>query len=387
KANIDGFLMEKHEEISYNTRMLPDFLHPAPPEQERTEKEISRFDRLAFAEEWPGEPVPNQFFENQGIIKPNGRLLKANGITLQTGVERRYIAEPHITSLDLAMGAIKKLSHPYDAQWLIVAYSHPTGVHHANTIKEGLGLYLPEDMTFDINGACSGGPYALTKMKDNEALFWHKTGILGFGETYQKHVENMSMNGIKHDASLAQTLFTDGGFALQGTYGKDFTVMHYKNQPFSELGYAICMPVDRARMVPPFYAPVDIPYPQSGTFEQDGPAVVNAVKDHVAPLVATTIEEYGLSNRDIVEIFPHQGSKPIYDAFIQGLPDAYKGLVHPDYADGNFSSGSTFKGLMKSIKAGRVKAGDTVVLAGFGAGMYASIVILKLGYQFDKAAA
>lgn len=364
----------------------PDFIRPPQQNNERTERENKpRFDRLAFSEHWPGDPITNQFFEESGILKPNGRLLKANGITLQTGVERRYMADPDQTSLDLTIAAVKKLHNPYDAEWLISVFSHPIDVHHANTIREGLGLQLPQEVVFDVNGACSGGPYALTVMKDNEHLYQDRTGFITFGETYQKYVENMIQDGIEHDPSLAQTLFTDGGFVMQGTYGKDFTVAHYKNKPFPQLGWAISMPVDRSRMVPPVYAPVNIPYPEHGVFWQDGKAVVDAVKEHVAPLVVPTIEEAGLTLKDIAGIFPHQGSKPVYDAFLAGLPEEhkeeYKRLVYPDYADGNFSSGSTFKGLMKAIAAGRVKPGDTVVLAGFGAGMYTSIVILKLGYQ------
>jgi 3-oxoacyl-[acyl-carrier-protein] synthase-3 len=119
-----------------------------------------------------------------------------------------------------------------------------------------------------------------------------------------------------------------------------------------------------------------IPYPESGKFEQNGGEVVKIISNNIRPLIEQAITQAKLKPSDIKIVFPHQGSRPTTEAVEKAISE-YR--VCKDFEEGNFSSASIPKALMKAINQGEIKRGDNLVLAGFGAGMFASIAVVKLG--------
>ena len=93
-------------------------------------------------------------------------------------------------------------------------------------------------------------------------------------------------------------------------------------------------------------------------------------------IVAVTLERANVSIDDVDAVVLHQANARIIDAACKRLGS------HPDKSikviqnTGNTSSASIPLTLDEGVRSGRINDGDTVLLAGFGAGMtYASAVV------------
>ena len=82
-----------------------------------------------------------------------------------------------------------------------------------------------------------------------------------------------------------------------------------------------------------------------------------------------------LEPRQIKMVIPHQASRHMIDALAKRLPalDFYR-----DLEDGNWSSASIPKAMARALDEGAIGTGDKLVLAGFGAGLFASVAVVQL---------
>lgn len=349
----------------------------APPQEPQ---ERYHFTDLGIATYAPGKRITNADMAANGVLKPNDKPLTARGITASTGVEYRHRAASDETSHTMALRAVQELEENGEIgeiEWIIASSSFPTGKNHAQELSRHYMLH--PQMELDVHAACSGFAYALTVMKDNEEALWGKTGLLVASELYSRNMEK-PVDG-KYQRRLDDMLFTDGAGAMKFTYGEDLTVLSYRNEEFPEgLSGCIQMPVDTSLMREPYLPnpPLPIPWPEYDTFTQDGQLVLDIVGTYVPPSIHQVVEDAGLTPEDIALIIPHQGSKPVVNRLQENLPE-YEGKIMENYEGGNGSSESILRALLRAIVEKRVKAGDKVVFAGFGAGPSASTVVVQLG--------
>lgn len=304
--------------------------------------------------------------------------LSARAILSATGVEQRYVADPTETPLAMGLSAAQQALNGKKADVVIVSTSFPQGFNISQRISKRL-LLTPESH-LDVHAACSGFTRSLAYLKENEQRFNGKRILLVTTEKYSPFLHDLKTEGRNSDLSLAQTLFSDGAYAVFFEFGKDMEILSAVNQRFPEgVSGFIKMPVDPRLMVLP-YINEPVPYPESHKFEQDGKEVLSTVSANIWSLINEAVQKANLAPSDIVRVLPHQGSKPMTQAIIRGKMDGYAdGVVYEDYQEGNFSSASIPKALNAAVKKGEIKKGNIVVLAGFGAGMFASIVVVRFG--------
>lgn len=323
----------------------------------------------------PCRALTNEKIESWRVTNPKGKFLTAERILQITGIERRFVAHetetPFYMGFSAATQAIKNKPKP-DA--LFASTSFPLGFNLSERLSQA--LYVSPILHQDFFAACSGFPFILNYLKEHEEEFIEKNVLTVTSEKYSPFVYDLKTSGWEKDPSLAQTIFSDGAVALAFKYGQDLTVLSGVNKKFPpEINDCIEMPVDIKLMVNPFIPGPIPPYPTYGRFKQDGKRVIEVVRNEIEQLVEQAVKSAKLDPSKIKMVIPHQGSKPILDVIEKQLP---KFRVFRDYHEGNWSSGSIPKAMMRAIENGEIKSGDILVLAGFGAGMLASVAVVKL---------
>ncbi len=133
------------------------------------------------------------------------------------------------------------------------------------------------------------------------------------------------------------------------------------------------MPIDYAAVRHPALV-INVPS-DTDKFWMDGGGVFKAVVRTLPNMIMSTIKEAKLEPNQIRLVIPHQASKPMLNGIAEKLPSLE--LYH-DLEEGNFSSASILKALGKALEQGALRRGDRLVLAGFGAGLFASVVVIQL---------
>lgn len=335
--------------------------------------ERERIDTITFGLYLPGQILTNQRIERWRVTTPGGNPLTADSIEKRTGVQRRHIAKPFETVSYMAIQAAKDaMGRKRKISYVLATTSHPDPrINLSQEINHDLNLKAITN--HDIYAACSGFAKTLHHIKAHEAAFMGHSILLVSSEKYSDKVYDLRRSGTKQDPSLSQTIFSDGAVAMHFTYGKDFRILSAKSKtlPF-EYSSAIRVPIKRAKI--PTYTEEFVFPSTTGKFEQDGKRVYRAVMESVPDLIQQTLDEAELEEKDIKLVIPHQGSGHI----IEGLQSRLNMPVFNDIKDGNFSSASIPKAFLKARNAGRIHRRDKVVIAGFGAGLYASVAVVEL---------
>lgn len=341
---------------------------PDPPSPE-----IAQKPDIGFGIYLPKKFITNEQIEQLGLKTQSGKLLTAEVIKGKTGIEKRYVANEEETPLFMGLNAAQQVLNGKKVDAVIVSTSFPVGYNLSARIRDELGLYY--GFNIDIHAACSGFTRGLSFIKEHERKFNGKRILFIATEKYSPYLCDLRNGGISSDPSLAQTIFSDGAVAVMLEYGKDLEVLSKLEFNFpKETENYIKMPIDRSLLVSPFLE-IPVPYPSSGKFEQNGKEVFESIRSNIKGLVEQAILEAGFNPPDIKKIFAHQGSGYLIRAIHHNMRDY---AVYYDFEEGNFSSASIPKALMKAVNQGEIKRGDNLVLAGFGAGLFASIAVVRL---------
>lgn len=201
----------------------------------------------------------------------------------------------------------------------------------------------------DLNAACSGFVYGLVHAHGLIALGLKRILLIG--------AETLSRVTDQEDRNTA-ILFADGAGAI---------VLEAVDGPGQLLAFD--MGNDGAAR-PLLEAPI------GGYISMNGKEVFRRAVTVMVDSARASLERAGLSADDLALVVPHQANIRIIDAAIGrlGVPmDRTAVVLH---RTGNTSSASIPLALVDAIDAGRISAGDNVLLVGFGAGMsWASAII------------
>ena len=329
--------------------------------------------------------VENWKHTNGGlVVDAKGRHITADGIMKRTGIERRYIAAPHETTLFMGEEAAKRALRSGDkVDSVFFSSSYPIGVNQATKLSHDLGL-SNRGGNLEIGAACSGFVRGLTFIKERERRYQGQNILFVTSEKYSDTCADLREISPYEEPSQAQLIFSDGAVATRFTYGKDFQILSARNHSIDS--DAITMPIDTSKRVAPHLCE---PVPHSPFFWQDGGAVLRTVVSEVPPLIDEVVEAAGLKPEDIKFVIPHQPSRHL----LESLSKRSRYTLVADFASGNFSSASIPKALKGIIEGQEMSAyrdgvalsnqqytinpGDKVVLAGFGAGFFASVVVIE----------
>ena len=282
----------------------------------------------------------------------------------RTGILERRIAAPNEGATDLAvMAAEDALSRaglrPQDTDLIVLSTSTPDSTFPscAARVQERLSAHGP---AFDIQAACSGFLYGLSVADQ----------FVGSGEARQALV-------IGTETLTKIVNFKDRGTCVVFGDGAGAVVVG----PSSDgAGIRSCVLGSDGQGGDLIYVAPGAPTPEGPgrpEIHMDGRKVFRFATEILAQATLEALEKAGVALEDVSLIVPHQANARIIEAAAKRLGVAPEVMVNNIAQYGNTSTASIPLALREAIDAGRVAAGDFIVLVGFGAGLTWGACVLQ----------
>ncbi len=323
-----------------------------------------------------GGYVPDDVLTNEDISKMVDTT--DEWIMTRVGIKERRIlrGEGKATSY-MGIQAVNQLLKktgvkPEEIEALLMATSTPD--HHFPTTASIISYHTGcvNAMTFDVQAGCSGFLYGLET-----------------GSNYIRSGRYKKVIVVAGDKMTAITDYTDrttcplfgdacGAILLEPTteeYGVLDTLLRTNGE-----GYSHLMMKSGGSLYPPSYETVKN---REHFVWQDGRYVFKYAVSYMADAAAEVAERNGLKDEDIAWVVPHQANLRIIDATARRLGvDMSKVMVNIQKY-GNTSAGTIPICLWEWED--KLKKGDNLILAAFGAGFTWGAIYLKWGYDGKKA--
>jgi 3-oxoacyl-[acyl-carrier-protein] synthase III len=276
-------------------------------------------------------------------------------IVERTGIRFRHFAAPDVAVSDLALVASRRALEaadcdPRDIDLIIVATSTPDMVFPsaASILQAKLGV--AGCAAFDVQAVCSGFVYALT-VADSMI----KTGAASKALVVGAEVFSRILDFKDRTTCV---LFGDGAGAVvleaSETPGILATELHADGRYVDIL----CVPghVSGGKIL------------GDPLLKMDGPAVFKLAVGVLESVARSVLEKAGRSDADIDWLIPHQANIRIMQSTAKKLKLAPGKLIATVDRHGNTSAASIPLALDESVREGKIKRGDTVMLEGVGGG-------------------
>ncbi|MDQ6773855.1 MAG: ketoacyl-ACP synthase III [Candidatus Dormibacteraeota bacterium] len=280
-------------------------------------------------------------------------------ITERTGIKRRHIAEAGTTTFELATqaarGALAAAEvRAEDLDLILVATSSPDGPFPSVACRVQEQLGVPGAASMDLLAACTGFVYGLSVAEAYVASGRADTVLVVGAEVLSRYID-------WGDRSTC-VIFADGAGAAvvkPATRGAGFRAWCLGSDG---RGYAQVLCGDPARGG--FGAGLSDP-----KISMVGPDVFKFAVDIFVRQAYAVAEAAGIAIDDIDLFVPHQANRRIIEAAARriGLPMERVMVNIEEY--GNASTATIPLALHDAQAGGRVRAGDTVLMAGFGSGL------------------
>ncbi|MCT4781919.1 MULTISPECIES: beta-ketoacyl-ACP synthase III [Exiguobacterium] len=267
-------------------------------------------------------------------------------IRTRTGIEARHLADSDLTVADMATDAAERALKSAgvsieDIDAIVCATATaPSFPATACLVQANLGA--KGAVAFDVSAACSGFIFALDTAK---SLMASK----GFKKTLVIGAEKMG-NLIDWDDRSTAVLFGDGAGAV--VLGEDEVAS-----------------VDSILLGSDGTGGKYLYENDEGKIVMNGREVFKFAVRKMPDIVVEALEQAGKTIEDLDVLVPHQANRRIIDAAIERLGLAEEKVVVTIQDHANTSAASIPLALADAVKSGKITAGQTVVIAGFGAGL------------------
>jgi 3-oxoacyl-[acyl-carrier-protein] synthase-3 len=299
-------------------------------------------------------------------------------ISERTGIKARHIAPDGVVTSDMAAEAAKGALEMAglkgsDLDMIIVGTVTPDVPMPATAafVQQKIGAaFCP---AFDLSAACAGFVFGLS-IADQFIATGQMRHVLIIG------VELLSRVVDWTDRSTC-VLFGDGaGAAILGPSGasasdpKPRGVLSTSIHTDGTLTGALYIPAGGSAM-PTSHATVD---QRMQYVHMKGQDVFKAAVKNLLSTSLQSLEQAGLTKADIDWVCPHQANKRIIDQVVARVEiPSEKVLMNIDRV-GNTSSASIPILLDESVRGGKVKEGDTVLMCALGAGISWGSAIVRM---------
>ncbi len=272
-------------------------------------------------------------------------------ITERTGIrERRVGGLTSSMSIEAGRRAIERAGlEPADIDLVVLATTTPDALVPGTSATVQAGLGIPGG-AFDLNAACSGFVYGLVV----------SAGLLatGTGRVLLVGADALSRITDWDDRSMA-VLVGDGAGAV---------VLEATDGPGDLLSYNLNADGTLRHL---------LKCDHGGYLYMDGKEIFRRAVRVVVESAERAVADAGITLDDVALLVPHQANLRIIQAACQrlGIPEERTVVVIDRY--GNTSSASIPLALDDALTAGRVAAGDHLLLTGFGGGMTWASAVLR----------
>ena len=307
-----------------------------------------------------GSYVPDAIVSNNHLRERLG--FDSDWIMKRTGILERRHALPHQATSDLCHEACKRCIdqagvNPKDIDLLLLATFTPDMDFPATAclVQDRLQLNCP---AFDIEAACAGFMYALITGAAYVISGASDLALIVGGDCNSRIVNP--------DDLKTYPLFGDGAGAVLLARGRpDQGIISYSMGADGSGGDLLSRPACGSRLPPtPELLQKGMHY-----MYMDGRAVFRWAVAILCDTIQDVLKAGNMRAEDVDLYIPHQANIRIINAAIDVLHIPRSRVFNNLARYGNTSAGSVPLALDEAIAEGRLKAGQRVILSGFGAGL------------------
>lgn len=318
-----------------------------------------------------GSAVPTASLDNEGM----SRLVDTSDewISTRTGIRARQIAGDGETLASLACQAAKSALDKADipameVDLIILATSTPDDLFGSASKVQSL-LGAKRAVAFDLTAACSGFVFAMATAAQFIRTGVYRTVVVIGGDILSRWVDwgDRRTCVLFGDGAGAVVMQASGGDRLlgfelrsDGTQNGCLTLAY---------GGESCELVDTITV-------------NQGTFNpiaMNGQEVYRFAVRQVPEVIEKALFRANLTAEDVDWLLLHQANQRILDAVAQRLKIPPEKVMSNMAHHGNTSAASIPLALDEYVRAGKVKPGDTIAAAGFGAGLTWGATIFQWG--------
>jgi 3-oxoacyl-[acyl-carrier-protein] synthase III len=320
-----------------------------------------------------GTYVPPRVLNNQDLEK----LVDTTDqwILERTGIRERHIADKGVAASDLAVEAVKNLvkSHPFDLQTvdlIAVGTVTPDMMYPSTACLVQHKLGIANTWGFDVSAGCSGFLYSLnTGVKFVESGQYKRVLVIG---------SDVNSSMVNYADRAVCIIFGDGAGAvlLEPAEEGEAGIIDHVAQVEGAGGQYLYMPAGGS-LNPASHETVDR---KMHYIHQDGQQVFKYAVKKMAEMTQRILERNHLTGTDIDCFIAHQANRRIIMATADRLkmPED-KVIVNIDRL-GNTTAGTIPLAMQTALESGKLKKGNTVLLAAVGAGFTSGATLLKWAY-------
>ena len=303
-----------------------------------------------------GHYLPKKIVTNHDMEK----IVDTNDewIRTRTGIEERRFAEDDVDTSDMAYyAALEALEEAdvsaEDLDLILVATVTPDTPFPsvACMIQDKLGALKAAAM--DVSAACSGFMYGMITAKQFIETGAYKK-ILVVGSEKLSKITNWE------DRSTCVLLGDGAGAVVMGEVPDEKGILSFELGANGAGGKELYQD-------------------ENGFMVMNGREVFKFAVRQMPESTVNVVEKIGLNKEDVDYLIPHQANIRIMDAARERLGISEDKMAKTIKKYGNNSSASIPMALSESVKDGKIKDDDLVVLVGFGGGLTWGAVALRWG--------
>ncbi len=311
-----------------------------------------------------GSYVPPRVLSNADL-QAMGLETTDEWIVQRTGISERRIADPDVTSSDLAYEASLSAFEAAgmtaeDVDLILFATITPDTCcpSAANWLQAKLNAIRA--VTFDVTAACSGYIFAL-----NVAEQYLKTGAAKRVLVVASEIMTRTLNWKDRSSCI---LWGDGAGAAVLSLGKDgHEILSTHIHTDGSNGQDLLMPGGGSKTTPISHESVDKGLHSLQLIGAN--ASFRVAVRHFVDCIHEAAQSNDVAIEDIEWFIPHQANLRMFQAIAKTLRIPMEKFYITLNKYGNISSASCAIALDEAVKTGAVRAGDLVCLPVFGGGL------------------
>lgn len=292
-------------------------------------------------------------------------------ITERTGISERRIASDTESTSDLAYKAAEQAVHnaglkPEEIDLIIVATVTPDSYFPSTACLVQKRIKAVNAVAFDISAACSGFIFALSIAWQHIKTGCYKNALVIGADALSKITD--------WEDRATCVLFGDGAGAFMLSKVNEGGILSTKMGSDGNGADSLTCPAT-------YFSPEDLEKRngmKKSTTWMNGQEVFKFAVNIMPYAFEKALEEAGVNANQVDWFIPHQANLRIIEASARKFKLPMDKFIVTLQRFGNTSASSIPIAIDDSIRKGKIKKGDTLAMAAFGAGLTWASAVVKL---------
>jgi 3-oxoacyl-[acyl-carrier-protein] synthase-3 len=294
----------------------------------------------------------------------------------RTGIRERHLVDKGVAASDLAVGAVKDMVERHgvdisDVEAIIVGTVTPDMMYPSTACLVQHKLGIKQAWGFDLSAGCSGFVFSLTTgVKLVESGAHKKVLVIG---------ADVNSSMIDYKDRNTCVLFGDGAGAvlLEPTVdGEEAGFVDYVHQIEGFGGEYLKMP-GGGSLNPSSHETVD---KNMHVVHQDGQNVFKYAVKKMSEMTERVLAKNNMKGCDLDCFISHQANKRIIMATADRLKMPHEKVIINIERYGNTTAGTIPLAMQTAVEEGKLKKGNTLLIASVGAGFTSGAAIIKWAF-------